>query len=162
MPQPLGYRWAIRMGIRLQRRSKTKSRKRLRGPRKGDQGERTEGDALVFVTPRNWKGKDTWRQEKEALGKWKSVRVYDASDIEQWLEQSLQAQRWISEIIGAPSDGVYSLEERWHAWASVTDPELSKEIFAPSVEHFKKTVTDWIQNPSLRPSSSVVIRRSRS
>jgi hypothetical protein len=113
-------------------------------------GER-KGMHFVFVTPRNWKAKDVWRKEKEALDKWKSVRVYDASDIEQWLEQSLQTQRWLSEIIGAPADGVYSLEERWHAWASVTDPELSKEIFAPSVEHFKKTVTDWIENPSPSP-----------
>jgi len=118
-----------------------------------------KGMHFVFVTPRNWKGKEIWRKEKESLGKWKSVRVYDASDIEQWLEQSLQAQRWISEIIGAPSDGVYSLEERWHAWASVTDPELSKEIFAPSVEHFRKTVTDWIENPS--PSLLIICGDSK-
>jgi addiction module HigA family antidote len=106
---------------------------------------------FVFVTPRNWKTKEKWRKEKEALGKWKSVRVYDASDIEQWLEQSLQAQRWLSEKMGDPSDGVYSLDQQWHDWASVTDPELSKELFAPSVEHFKSIVKNWIENPSAAP-----------
>src|SRR5579872_7176794 len=106
---------------------------------------------FVFVTPRKWSGKDKWVKEKQALGDWKSVRAYDAGDLEQWLEQSLQAQRWLSEKLGIPYDGVYSLDERWHAWASVTDPELSKEIFAPSVEHFKKTVKDWIENPSPSP-----------
>lgn len=106
---------------------------------------------FVFVTPRNWNGKEKWRKEKEALSDWKSVRTFDASDIEQWLEQSLQAQRWLSEKLGAPSDGVYSLDERWHAWASVTDPELSKEFFAPSVEQFKSTLKNWIENQSPAP-----------
>jgi hypothetical protein len=104
------------------------------------------------VTPRNWSGKGKWLQEKQAIGDWKSVRVYDASDLEQWLEQSLQAQGWLSEKIGSPSEGVHSLDEQWHAWASVTDPELSKEIFAPSVEHFKSKVKkDWIANPTPSP-----------
>ena len=106
---------------------------------------------FVFVTPHSWDAKDKWRKEKAALGEWKSVRAYDASDIEQWLEQSLQAQRWLSEKLGIPYDGVYSLDERWHAFASVTDPELSKELFAPSVEHYKSIVKNWVENPSATP-----------
>ena len=114
------------------------------------QNERQEMH-FIFVTPRIWNGKDKWRKEKEARGEWKSVRAYDASNIEQWLEQSLHAQRWFSEKVGLPYDGVFSLDERWHAWASVTDPELSKELFAPSVEHFKKVTKDWIENQSPSP-----------
>jgi hypothetical protein len=52
--------------------------------------------------------------------------------------------------VGVPCEGVYSLDERWRALASVTDPELCKELFAPSVEHFKKTVRDWIRELSTR------------
>ncbi len=107
--------------------------------------------SFVFVTPRKWNGKDKWVKDKQALGDWKSVRALDASDIEQWLEQSLQAQRWLSERMGSPSDGVYSLEEQWRAWASVTDPELSQDLFATSVEHFKTTVKNWIENLSGSP-----------
>jgi hypothetical protein len=106
---------------------------------------------FIFVTLRKWNGKDKWVKDRQALSDWKSVRAYDSGDIEQWLEQSLQAQRWLSEKMGSPSDGVYSLDERWHAWASVTDPELSKELFAPSVEHFKSMVKNWIENPSASP-----------
>jgi addiction module HigA family antidote len=109
------------------------------------------GMHFVFATPHSWDAKDKWRKEKEALGEWKSVRAYDASDIEQWLEQSLQAQRWLSEKLGMPYDGVYSLDERWHAFASVTDPELSKELFAPSVERYKSIVKNWVENPSATP-----------
>jgi len=103
---------------------------------------------FIFVTPRKWNGKSTWIKEKQALGDWKSVKAYDAGDLEQWLEQSLQAQGWLSEKLGLHPDGVSSLEERWRAWASVTDPELPKELFAPSVNSFKGDVEKWMKNPS--------------
>ncbi len=58
---------------------------------------------FIFVTPRNWKEeKDKWIREKEALGEWASVRAYDASDLEQWLEQSIQAQGWLAERMDLP------------------------------------------------------------
>ena len=106
---------------------------------------------FVFVTPWNWNGKEKWIKDKQSLGNWKSVRAYDASNIEQWLEQSLQAQRWLSEKMGNPSDGVYSLDQQWHEWASVTEIELTKELFAPSVEHYKSVVKNWVDNPSATP-----------
>lgn len=114
------------------------------------QNERAEFH-YICVTPRLWKGKDKWVSQMQALEDWKSVRAYDASDIEQWLEQSLQAQAWLWEKMGLRSEGVYSLDEKWKAWASVTEPELSKELFTPSVERFKNTVNNWIENSSNSP-----------
>jgi len=107
--------------------------------------------SFVVVTPRNWNGKEKWRKDKEALGDWESVRAYDASDLEQWLEQSLQAQGWLSEILGNPTEGVHSLDRQWQDWAAVTDPELSKELFAPSVEHFRSSAKTWIENKAPSP-----------
>src|SRR5207302_2077483 len=86
---------------------------------------------FVFVTPRKWNAKDKWVKEKQALGDWKSVRAYDASDLEQWLEQSISAQGWLAEQMGSPDTGAHSLDQQWHAWASVTMPELPKELFTP-------------------------------
>jgi addiction module HigA family antidote len=114
---------------------------------------------FVFVTPRDWSGKGNWLKDKQALGDWKSVRAYDSSDLEQWLEQSLQAQGWLSEIMGSPPPGVHSLDEQWRVWASATDPELPRELFAPSVEHFRNTVKNWIENQA--PSPMIVCGDSK-
>ena len=46
---------------------------------------------FVFVTPRNWPEKDSWAKEMRAQREWKDVRAFDASDLEQWLEQSIPA-----------------------------------------------------------------------
>ena len=109
---------------------------------------------FVFVTPRKWNGKDKWERDKQTLGEWKSVRAYDASDLEQWLEQSIQAQGWLAEKLGSPSDGVHSLEGQWHVWRSVAVPELSMELFAPSVERYKGDLKSWIE---ATPSSPLIV-----
>src|SRR5271154_4017854 len=40
---------------------------------------------FVFVTPRNWTGKEAWAKARRAAGEWKDVRAFDANDLEQWL-----------------------------------------------------------------------------
>ena len=92
----------------------------------GDQREVT----FVFVTPRNWHGKKQWAEEKATLGEWKDVRAYDASDLEQWLEQSAETQVWFSERLGSPVDGFRSPEMCWSEWAEVCEPSLSPALFS--------------------------------
>ena len=92
----------------------------------GDQRETT----FVFVTPRNWHGKKRWAEEKAALGVWKDIRAYDASDLEQWLEQSAETQVWFSERLGNPVEGFRSPEMCWSDWADVCEPTLTATLFS--------------------------------
>ena len=112
--------------------------------------ERTE-QTFVFVTPRNWPGKQTWAKDQAALGLWKDVRAYDASDLEQWIEQSVPTQIWFAERLGLPVEGYRSLEQCWSDWASVCEPELSPVLFNPAVERFSKDFKNWLENPPDRP-----------
>lgn len=52
-------------------------------------GSDQKNTTFVFVTPRNWNGKDAWAKQRRAEQHWKDVRALDASDLEQWLEQSV-------------------------------------------------------------------------
>jgi addiction module HigA family antidote len=106
---------------------------------------------FVFVTPRNWPGKDAWAKRKAAETRWKDVKALDASDLEQWLEQSVPAQAWLAEKLGIKSTDVLSLEECWGRWATVTDRELSKELFAGAVETHNRKVINWLSSPPDRP-----------
>ncbi len=106
---------------------------------------------FVFVTPRNWPGKDEWARAKQAEGIWRDVKAFDASDLEQWIEQSVPAQSWMAERIGTPSDDILSLEDCWDRWANVTKPQLSKELFHGSIEAHKNNLQNWLQQPASRP-----------
>ncbi len=107
--------------------------------------------AFVFATPRRWDGKEKWRREKEALGKWKSVVVYDASDLEQWLEQSIATQGWFAEQLGRAEIGADSLDDHWRRWSLATEPPLLSEIFERSVHSHTKTIADWLGNIPTAP-----------
>jgi len=56
---------------------------------------------FIFLTPRFWKFKDKWIKQKKEEGIWKDVKVYDSSNIEQWLDSALSVSRWFSSHVGA-------------------------------------------------------------
>ena len=88
---------------------------------------------FVFVTPRRWIGRDEWIKANQARGLWKEVRAYDASTLEQWLEQSIPSQAWFSNETHRPSSGVRSLDRCWAEWANVADPPLASSFFATAI-----------------------------
>ncbi len=115
-----------------------------------DPAERA-GGTFVFVTPRNWHGKTAWEKQKNAAGDWKAVRAFDASDLEQWLEQSVPTQIWLAEQLDLPINGYETLEQAWHRWADAGEPHLTPEIFAPSITAYRGTFKAWLDKPSDRP-----------
>lgn len=72
----------------------------------------------VFVTARFWSQKEKWRKERLAEGKWKDIRVYDSSSLEQWLDGTGAVSRWFSSYLAKyPLDGMLTIEEFWKEWA---------------------------------------------
>ena len=103
-----------------------------------DPAER-ENSTFIFVTPRNWSGKTAWEKRKNEASDWKAVRAFDASDLEQWLEQSVPVQIWLAEQLNLPVSGYETLEQAWRRWANASEPHLTPEIFAPSIAAYRGT-----------------------
>ena len=103
--------------------------------------------SFVFVTPRRWNGKSNWVAEKRKQGLWKDVRAYDASDLEQWLEQSLPAQAWFANETRIPARDVRSLDQCWADWANVSEPPLAGSLFSPAIDNAKRIVRSRLSNP---------------
>ncbi len=106
---------------------------------------------FVFVTPRNWPAKTVWEKQKNAAHDWKAVRAFDASDIEQWLEQSVPAQIWFAEQIALPISGYEALDQAWYRWADASEPPLTPEIFVPSIAAYSNCFKEWLDKPNKRP-----------
>ena len=97
-----------------------------------------ERTTFVFVTPRHWPGKGDWVKVQKAKEKWRDVRAYDSSDLEQWVELSIAAQTWLAHETGKPTRGVRTLNQCWTDWANVADPAIPATLFAPAIEGAKK------------------------
>ena len=102
--------------------------------------------AFVFVTPRRWKGKERWLREKRAEAKWREVRALDASDLEQWLEQSIPGQVWFRSRLGLSTQGVKSLDRCWVEWCANCKPRFSEDIFAEAMSIFGEKVRGHLQD----------------
>ena len=114
------------------------------------QAERTNC-TFVFVTPRNWPGKREWVQAKNAAGGWKAVRALDASDLEQWLEESIPAQMWLAEKLALPNKGFETLDHCWHRWSIASEPQMSPDVFESSISAHRSTFKSWLEGQSERP-----------
>lgn len=106
---------------------------------------------FVFVTTRNWSGKTDWEKCKNSAGDWKAVKVLDASDIEQWLEESLPVQVWLAEQLGMPVDGFKTLEQHKREWEDASEPPMTPVLFEPSITAHRQIFKDWLEKPGGRP-----------
>ena len=84
---------------------------------------------FVFVTPRRWPGKNTWRESHTTQMRWKDVWVWDSSDLEQWTEQSIPAQVWFANEMGREHRGTQSLDRCWVKWNADCEPAFTTHIF---------------------------------
>lgn len=101
---------------------------------------------FVFVTPRRWRAKGQWQKERRAEGAWKDVLVYDASDLEQWLEQSIPAQTWIAGEQGKHFRGTRSLDRCWTAWNADCEPRFTPGVFEEAKATIGKRILDGLKN----------------
>ena len=106
---------------------------------------------FVFVTPRNWPGKTDWVRSKNAEGDWKAVRAFDASDLEQWLEESISAQMWLAERLAMQVNGFETLYRSQQRWEKASTPNMTRKIFEPSIIAYREPFKEWLEKPSERP-----------
>ena len=139
--------WEFGTNQRPGSKAESDYRARLKTVSPSERAERT----FVFVTPRNWPGKIEWARNKNAAGDWKAVRAFDASDLEQWVEESIPGQMWLAEQLAIPVDGFETLDQCWRRWAEASEPKMVPLIFEPSVTKYSDTFKKWLESPSERP-----------
>lgn len=116
--------------------------------------EDREKTTFVFVTPRRWPGKDEWTKGAKAKKVWKDVRAYDASDLEQWIAQSLAAQTWFANETLTPAEDVRTLDKCWSDWADVATPPLTGALFDSAIEAGKRKILSRL---SKEPDGPIIV-----
>lgn len=101
---------------------------------------------FVFVTPRRWIGKDSWRTTKHSQRLWREVRVYDADDLEAWLEDAPTVHSWLSLRIGVAPTDCQDLESWWETWRRATEPALSTDVLLSGRDEACTEITRRLSN----------------
>ncbi|HEY0833761.1 MAG TPA: hypothetical protein VGE72_07620 [Azospirillum sp.] len=102
--------------------------------------------SFVFVTPRRWNNKEEWRQRAEAQGAWRAVRVYDARDLEHWLEETPAVALWFADRRGIAGPGVEAPDAAWRRWTEQTTPAITEAAFLAGREEFAENVAERLRS----------------
>lgn len=102
---------------------------------------------FVFVTPRRWGNKDAWVAARRAEGIWRDVRVYDADDLDQWLELAPAVHIWLSILIGKHPEGTVDLGSFWEDWSAVTQPATPPELVLAGRNEVVQAIHIWLSEP---------------
>ncbi|OGS36561.1 MAG: hypothetical protein A2293_10670 [Elusimicrobia bacterium RIFOXYB2_FULL_49_7] len=131
--------------------------KDIRGKAEGDFIKRTENprgaditqSTFIFITPRRWTKKEEWVSEKKKSTGWKDVRVYDADDLEHWLETAPVVGLWLAKEIGLiPAENASPLAIAWDEWWCSTEPALDEALLLRSQPNERDTVIKFLTTSS--------------
>lgn len=114
--------------------------KRRADPRGIDPAQST----FVFVTPRRWGKKDKWVAARQSDRVWREVRVYDADDLQEWLELAPAVHVWLSTLIGKHPEGTVDLGSFWKDWSAITQPATSPELVLSGRSDVVQTIHSWL------------------
>ena len=94
-----------------------------------------------------------WARAKRRDGPWENVVALDASDLETWLEESVEGQVWMAEQLGLPSlNDCMTLDRAWDRWSEASDPPMTADLFAPAVAEQRVRIASWLRSdPPDRP-----------
>lgn len=99
---------------------------------------------FVFVTPRRWGRKDEWVTARRAESVWHDVRVYDADDLEEWLELAHAVHVWLSILIGKHPEGTVDLGSFWEDWSAATQPATPPELVLSGRSDVVQAIHGWL------------------
>jgi hypothetical protein len=132
--------WELGTGTRVEDKAQSDYRSRTDDPL----GLVPAKTTFIFVTTRRWPGKAAWVARRRAEKVWRDVRVYDADDLESWLELAPAVHAWISGLLGKGSDGAADLAGYATDWLDATNPPLTSEFVLAGRDHAATAVREWL------------------
>lgn len=106
---------------------------------------------FVFVIARKWTRSREWETARKNEGKWKSVCVLTAVELEDWLSVCPTVAVWLAAKMGKIKETtkLKSLEEYWNKWSTNSEGiVLDKGILLGGREDECKRLFDYVKTPS--------------
>ena len=107
----------------------------------------------IFVTTESCSGKDKdkWISQQRAKHPWRSIQVFDATDLKSWIDESPSVQVWLMGRMGRNPAGFQWLREAVQEWCSAANPAITTALLKSSVERQFTEWSGWIRSKPNRP-----------
>jgi hypothetical protein len=131
--------------LSTQKDAKKKAEEDYRKRKENPLGINPKEATFIFVTPRIWSEKDDWVNKKRKEGFWKDVKVYDARDLEEWIEQAPAVGVWLARHLGKYPENILSLGDWWYEWSQITRPPLIPDLLLGGRKNEAEEVVKWLK-----------------
>lgn len=106
----------------------------------------------ISVTTDSWPpDKDKWTSQQRAKHPWRSIRVFDATDLKSWIDEFPSVQVWLMGRMGRNPAGFQWLREAVQEWCSASNPPITTALLKLNVEKQFAEWSDWIRSRPNRP-----------
>lgn len=102
-----------------------------------------EKASFVFVTSKPWDSTQ-WKKEKAQSSQWNNILIYDATDLEKWLEQCPTIMLWFAEVCGLPAEGLYDAEQYIKKQGIQFGVSLSPELIIAGRDKSKEAICNLL------------------
>lgn len=101
---------------------------------------------FVFITPRRWIAplKSKWIETKKKTNEWKDIKIYDADDLELWLEQQPVVAHWLARKLKLFTSHVESALEYWQRFINNETLVFTPELLISGRESEKSQIQEII------------------
>lgn len=94
----------------------------------------------VAVTLRKLDNIVSLENELKDNSPWRSVNIYDAHAMEEWIEGYPSVATWLQEQLVGPPASIRTLETAWSSWSEETEPPVTTKLVLAGREEFARTL----------------------
>ena len=107
---------------------------------------------FIFITTHKLKNKQkniqTIKSTIPNINLWKDIKIFDADDIETWLDYDYATQAWFADIIGKPIDNIKSFDMIWAEWIKSTCIPIDEDLILARTYVHQQEINKWLLNPA--------------
>ena len=103
-------------------------------------------DIFIFITSQKINKSEILRDLKTSneISLWKDVKIFDADDIESWLEYDWATTTWVAEQLKKPTSMLKTFDKYWSVWLRSTSLEIDEDMILARTNNFTDRITQWI------------------
>lgn len=123
-----------------------------------NKGYNIKESVFVFVTPRIWEdnirtgrqkkqSKVEWINEKKKDDKWSDIIIYDARDLEEWIQKCPSTATWLSNHINKyPPKNVESAIDFWERWIYNPKYKFTSKLVLSGRDNNINKIKNWLDS----------------
>lgn len=112
------------------------------------EGVKQKNSVFVFITTNKIKDLNSTlnatKEKVEGSDLWADIKLYDADDIETWLDNDFATFAWLADIMGKQSNGLKDFDGFWRTWKASTEIPIDEDIILARTNTYQNEVYKFL------------------